>query len=211
MTKIQAITADNKLRQATTENPVTLRAMRDLGLYATITNNRQRQGRLPVFGSLDCPFRAVRLPLWEKAGSVRPRRGRALDRSFPHPATAHLTALTSAEANAGQNFSTSAERDSAGVAARAEGRGISGRGCAATGGAGIRLWASVRPFRRGGGAGRGFRPFGHGGGVLSGILNSAFDRFLRLVPLFHREQQIPVHVVHVVHVRSCIHKRFSRV
>ena len=87
MTKIQAITADNKLRQATTENPVTLRAMRDLGLYATITNNRQRQGRLPVFGSLDCPFRAVRLPLWEKAGSVRPRRGRALDRSFPHPAT----------------------------------------------------------------------------------------------------------------------------
>ena len=54
MTKIQAITADNKPRQATTENPATLRAMRDSGLYATITNNSQQQARLPETGGQDC-------------------------------------------------------------------------------------------------------------------------------------------------------------
>ena len=69
-TKIQAITADNKPRQATTGNPVTLRTMRDSGLYATITNDRQRQEKHTVFGSLDRPFRAVRLPLWGEPGAV---------------------------------------------------------------------------------------------------------------------------------------------
>ena len=77
MTKIQAITADDKPRQATTGNPATLRTMRDSGLYATITNDRQRQDKHTVFGSLDRPFRGVRPPLCGKPGAVRPRRGRA--------------------------------------------------------------------------------------------------------------------------------------